>query len=376
MVYRELGKTNLKISLLSFGGMRIPRVSVKAATEVINRAYNLGINYFETSSGYGDSEHKIGIALKKLDRSKVYISTKSHPGSDKTPFELRKRLDGSLKKLQLNHVDFYQMWGVNTEEHFDTIFKKGGTLEAVRKVQKEGLIHHLGFTTHADPSLILKIMETGEFESVTIIYHIFNRKNKDILDMAEKLNMGVAIITPLSQGMLAHPTPKMQEEFAPYDARDYSLKWLADDHRITTIVSGMKTIKELETNYHSLNTFSPFDEKQKEIGINLFSKLKTRVGKEYCTECKDCLPCPKEINIPEILRLNNLMVAYEAEYYCKSRYKSVGNLGSWYPGVKANHCNDCGECEPRCPERLPIVSILHRIHDQLYTGEQGPIASH
>ncbi|MDH4128885.1 MAG: aldo/keto reductase [Spirochaetota bacterium] len=376
MEYRSLGRTGKKISLLSFGGMRLPRISVKASVEVIKKAYSLGINYFETAPGYGDSEHKIGIALKELDRKKIFISTKSHPGSDKTPAELRKRLEESLKKLQTNYIDFYQVWGLNNEEHYETVFNKNGTLKELHKALDERLIHHIGFTTHADPSLILKVMETKEFDSVTFIYHILNRKNEIVLSKAEELNMGIIIITPLSNGLLAHPTTNMSSDFSPFDVRDYSLKWLANDNRVTTITSGMKTLNELETNFKSINTFIPFTKTTADIGNNIYNKLKKRVGASYCTECNKCLPCPVNINIPELMRLNNLILGYNAEYYCKDRYKFMGNGGSWYKGVKANHCNGCGDCEPKCPDNLSIVSIIKNLHNILYTGDREQLSTH
>ncbi len=376
MQYRELGNTGKKLSLLSFGGMRIPRVSVKASIEVIKKAYQLGINFFETAPGYGNSEHKIGLALKEIDRSKVYISTKSSPESDNNPEALRKRLEQSLEKLKLNYIDFYQIWGINTEEHYDIVFKKNGVLQEARQAQKEGLIHHLGFTSHAKPPLILKTMATKEFDSVTFIYHLFNQKNHPVLAKAQELNMGTIIITPLSQGMLAHPTPIMQKDFSPYDVRDYSLKWLANDNRISTIASGMKTLKELNNNYNSIHTFKPFSQNEYDLANCLFDVMKKRSGQYYCSECGDCLPCPKNINIPELLRLNNLMTAYQTDYYCKDRYKFTGNAGHWYPGAKANHCDECNKCLPGCPEKLPITQLIKKLHEQLYTGERGPLSNH
>ncbi|HEO66375.1 MAG TPA: hypothetical protein ENI73_10985, partial [Spirochaetes bacterium] len=274
MEYRELGSSGKKVSLLSFGGMRIPRVTVGKAVEVIKKAYHLGINYFETAPGYGNSEHKIGVALRDLDRSKVYLSTKSHPGQDQKPEQLRNRLESSLKKLETDYVDFYQIWGLNTEEHYETVFKKGGTFEAVRKAQNEGLIKHTGFTSHGHPAFIQRLMETREFESLTMIYHLYHQRNKNLLALAEKLNMGVMIIAPLSNGFLAHPTPLMEEDFAPYPVRDYALQWLANDKRITSIVSGMKTFKELQNNYDSLNNFLYFDKTKTDIENKAFAKLR------------------------------------------------------------------------------------------------------
>ncbi len=376
MEYRELGSSGKKVSLLSFGGMRIPRVTVGKAVEVIKKACHLGINYFETAPGYGNSEHKIGVALRDLDRSKVYLSTKSHPGQDQKPEQLRNRLESSLKKLETDYVDFYQIWGLNTEEHYETVFKKGGTFEAVRKAQNEGLIKHIGFTSHGYPAFIQRLMETREFESLTMIYHLYHQRNKGLLDLADKLNMGVMIIAPLSNGFLAHPTPLMEEDFAPYPVRDYALQWLANDKRITSIVSGMKTFKELQNNYDSLNNFLYFDKTKTDIENKAFAKLRDRVGKDFCTECRECLPCPQGINIPELMRLNNLMRGYDAVYYCRDRYRFTGQGGSWYPGVKASHCDDCGDCEPRCPEKLPVVSIIRGLHQELYAGDRKSLATH
>ena len=99
------------------------------------------------------------------------------------------------------------------------------------------------------------------------------------------------------------------------------------------------------------------------------------LGDDYCTQCRECLPCPENINIPELLRLSNLLRAYDLVDWCKDRYKFMGNAGNWYPGVKADKCTECGECEPRCPEQLEIVRLLRALHEALYEGERGRLST-
>jgi predicted aldo/keto reductase-like oxidoreductase len=94
------------------------------------------------------------------------------------------------------------------------------------------------------------------------------------------------------------------------------------------------------------------------------------LGSDRCSQCYACLPCPVEIHIPEVLRLRNLAIAYDMNQFGQYRYRMFENAGHWFPGNKANHCTDCGDCLPRCPEHLPIPTLLRDTHQKL-NGKAG-----
>lgn len=371
MIYRNHGKSGLKVSLLGFGGMRIPSVSEDEAIRTLIKAKELGINYYETAPGYGDSEEKIGRALKHIKREDILLSTKSCIENDLTGKAMRERLNTSLKRLKTDYVDFYQMWGINSLESYHKVARKYGPLEEAVRAKDEGIIKHIGFTTHALPSEILEMMENEYFESVTFRYHALDTRCNAVLEKAEKLGLGVVAMTPLCQGMITSPSEKLKA-IVGMDVRDFNLRYIASRPQVSTIIAGMKSEKEVEENAKSINDFNWGEEDEK-----VFSRITDMLESfsEYCDFCLKCLPCPKNVNIPELLRLNNFLKVFELKDYCLDRYKLMGNGGSWYSGVKADKCNECGECIPKCPRNLPIIEILKFLHGALFVGERGRISS-
>ena len=148
MKYRRFGRTNLQMSVISCGGMRyqhkwqdvapadIPRANQENLEACIHRALDLGINHIETARGYGTSEMQLGELLPKLPRDKMIVQTKVAPHASAAEF--LKTCEASMNYLKLDHVDLFSLHGINNRETLDWAMKKGGCLEAARKLQKEG----------------------------------------------------------------------------------------------------------------------------------------------------------------------------------------------------------------------------------------------
>jgi len=372
--FRDIGRTGLRSTILGFGAMRIPDSPPDEAIATVRRAVELGINYIETSPGYGDSEVHIGQALEGVDKSDLIISTKSHVGGDKTAWAVRRKMERSLERLKVNHLRFYQMWGINNLDLFAEVTKPGGPLEGARQGRAEGLIDHIGFTTHAQPEEIITMLESGEFESVSLLHNIIDRRALPAIQRAGELGIGVVHMTPLSQGMLANPSPTLCEAYAPFTPREIALRYLASLLQTSTIIAGPKNRIELEQNVMAMEAFAGWTEQHQEAFLHAEGYY-DRLGPDYCTLCRECMPCPENVNIPELLRLNNLLVAFELESYCRDRYAFMGNGGTWFPGVKADQCTKCGICEERCPKKLRVIELLDGLHDRLYAGDRGRLSS-
>ena len=188
MEYRRFGKTEKKISVITLGGMRfkhgwddprevIPEDTLLQCKEAVEQALSMGINLIETAYGYIKSEHAYGIVLNdilKLKRDSYFLMTKGNP---KTAAETRKMVDNQLKALKTDYFDFYAWHGLNNWEQFETACKKGGPLQELLKLKKEGVIKHVGFSTHAPLEVIIKAIETDLFEFVNLHYYYFFQRN-------------------------------------------------------------------------------------------------------------------------------------------------------------------------------------------------------
>jgi len=364
MRYRRFGRTNRQFSLFSLGTMRcLSSESVFTAT--VDRALELGINHLETARGYGNSEVFLGRYLQRQGvREQVYVTTKLVPTPDRQTME--KAIAQSLERLQLNYLDCLAIHGINTREHLNWIKDPQGCMKAVFLSQEAGKIGHIGFSTHAPLEIILETINTDFFAFVNIHYYFFWQRQQPAIALARAKDMGVFIISPADKGGGLHRPPKKLEELcAPFSPLELNYRFLLSDPRITTLSVGPAIPEELETIINVCEGDQPLDAAELAVFKRLEAHLTDKLATDLCSQCYQCLPCPENINIPEVLRLRNLAVAYEMTDFGQYRYRMLENAGHWFPGRKANNCTECGDCLPRCPEKLPIPRLLFDTHELL-----------
>ncbi len=183
--------------------------------------------------------------------------------------------------------------------------------------------------------------------------------------------MGVFIISPADKGGLLYTPPATLEQLCqPFSPLELNYRFLLSDPRITTLSVGPANPEELLLPLATADQDGPLDAQEQAAIERLHSHQIEVVGSDRCSQCYACLPCPQDIHIPEVLRLRNLAVAYEMTQFGQYRYQMFENAGHWFPGKKANHCNDCGDCLPRCPEELNIPALLNNTHQRL-NGKPG-----
>lgn len=366
---RRFGKTEMNLSVFSFGTMHYLE-SEENAVATTFKAVELGINHLETAKGYGRSEQFIGAAFKAglhTQRDRLYVTTKISPTKDADT--MRRYIEQSLQKMNLDYIDNFDIHGINTWEHIELIKNPHGCMQAVQEAVEQKLIRHVGFSTHGPLDVILAAINTDLFESVNLHYYYFWQRNEPAVQLAYEKDMGVFIISPSDKGgMLYTPSDKLKQLCYPYTPIQLNDRFLLADPRVHTLSLGAANPNQFADHQLAWDHDEPLTELEKSLLQRLDNQY-LDLGSDRCSQCYECLPCPENINIPEVLRLRNLAVAFEMEEFGKYRYKMFENAGDWFPGTKGNKCTDCGDCLPRCPEQLDIPKLLRDTHNRLYTQE-------
>ena len=356
MERRRLGKTDIDLPAVGFGGMRLTRISQDEATAAVRRAIELDVNFFETSRWYGDSEIKLGVALEGL-REKAIISTKS---SKRDGPSMRRELEESLKRLKTDYLDLYHMWFVNDMASFRALMKKGGALEEAKKAREEGLVRRIGITGHAKNEEMIEFCRSSEFVSITVYYNAHDVKVEPVVEEAARLGMGVIAMGPLKGGFLASPSERLSF-LARRPARTQAqgaVRWLISDERVTSAIVGFQSAAQVEeaVEAEKMPRMTPEGRAGIVRSFDAFEKLKEGV----CSSCEYCKDCPEGVPISQILGLHVQARVYGVRGFAREQYSRLK--------VKADACEDCGECLEKCPQKLDIPKLLEEAHAELSSG--------
>ncbi len=336
------------------------------AIQTIQAAIAAGINHIETAQNYGQSEVYLGKAFQQLSipRSHLYLTTKLLPTPDAET--MQQGIATSLARLQTDYIDCLAIHGINTWEHLDWMTRPNGCLAAIQRAMEKKQIHHLGFSTHGSLELILACLETQLFEFINLHYYYFFQRHLPAIAGAAQNDLGVFIISPVDKGgQLYAPSSLLTELCQPSSPVAFNYRFLLSDPRITTLSLGVANPKELEQALQVADRTEPPSPEEMAIADRLQQQQLQALGTDRCAQCYQCLPCPEDIHIPEVLRLRNLAVAYEMTAFSQYRYRMFENAGHWFPGRRGDRCTDCGDCLPRCPENLDIPTLLRDTHERL-----------
>lgn len=366
MQYRPFGKTGIEISRLGFGAMRLPQKDQNGemvfdheeSIRIIQRAFELGVNYIDTAPYYCNKESEIivGKALKGW-RERVYLSTKN-PIEDDSGVHYRERLESSLKKLDTGWIDFYHMWGISWDTYTQKIDVKDGPLAQALQAKEEGLIRHLSFSFHDKPEAMRHLIDTGHFETVLCQYNMLDRSNEDSIAYAQEKGLGVVVMGPVGGGRLGAPSEVIRN-LIPGGARsnaELALRFVYSNPNITCALSGMGNLDMVEENARVASNQAALSADEV-LAITAAMEQNKRLAELYCTGCSYCMPCPQEVNIPLNFQLMNYHRVYGLTEYARQEYQKIGT-NPWMKGKRADACIECGECEEKCPQKLQIREQL------------------
>ena len=364
MIYRKYGSTNIEVSAIGFGGMRFnDENDIDMCASLVKAAYDNGINYFDTAPAYERSEEIFGVALKEMkktsDKKPFYIATKT---LKQEPGEVRKDFETSLKRMDLDYIDFHHVWCVMTLDDFNNR-KTKGVLAEFEKLKDQGLVKHICVSTHMTGPDVEKMLTDYSFDGVLLGYSAMNFAYRDAgLDAAAKLNRAITVMNPLGGGVI--PKNPNLFEFLKTDpdqsAVEAALGFLLNDPRITIALVGLSDHDQLAEALSAVEKFKPISD---ETIQKMRSGLRDSFN-ELCTACRYCEDkCPENIPIPKMMDAFNRYMLDKDLKLMIDLLQFGWNLPPKSPIYQA--CSACGRCELACTQKLPIIDRIAQIREKM-----------
>ena len=322
----RLGKTNMMVSKVGFGGIPIQRLNEEEAVAVVKRCLELGVTFLDTANAYSTSEGRIGQAISG-QRERLIIATKSQARNREG---IEQHLKLSLERLG-GYIDLYQFHGVSNFENLDMVLEPNGPMAAVEEAQKAGLVRHIGITSH-QIDVAKKAVESDRFETIMFPFNfIAYQEGSELLALAREHDVGFIAMKPLAGGMLDNAT--------------LAFKYLFQFPDVVAI-PGIEKTSEIEEIVQLLN--EPWG--MTEAEQNEMQQLREELGSRFCHRCDYCQPCTEEITISTVLTIASFAKRLPTERLFAVQFTELMD--------RAANCTECGECEERCPYHLPIREMI------------------
>ncbi len=373
---------------LGLGTSRFPvsgpndTAGIEKSVNIVLRALNAGVNYIDTGHNYsaGMAPRILKEAFQQTDRP-FDTTVKVQYGEDLTADDARRRVEQHLKAMGLEKAEYFVSWSIWSWQDFQHITEKGGIYDGALKLQKEGIIKHICCSLHAPPEDMIRIIESGAFEGITVSYSLLNATSMDpVLQAAQKRKIGVAVMNPLGGGLIAQNRSYFSFACGEGDHANTvhaALRFVKAHPAVDIVLGGVNSEEELAD---SLDLFSAHDPELPEIRRKrVMAKVSDLKG--FCTGCKYCVGCPKGIPTHSLMQARNaLLFAPTASYNRQEPEELLYNLQifrklyydeDWLPDSAENPCVQCGKCEKACTQNLSIIQgvadIYHRAEQTGYT---------
>ena len=390
MKHRRFGKTEIHMPVLSCGGMRYqqawqdidPKDLDASAQEnleaTIRCAVGHGINHIETARGYGSSEYQLGFVLPTFPRDQLIVQTKISPQESEDKF--LETFDQCMTYLQLDYIDLLSIHGINNQELLDQTLT-GGSLRACRRLQEEGRVRHVGFSTHGPTEVIVTAIGTDEFSYVNLHWYYFDQRNLPAVLAARERDMGVFIISPSDKGgQLFSPPGKLKDLCAPLTPMGFNDLFCLSQPEVHTLSIGASRPSDFDAHLDIMGLIDDADRHTAPVQQQLHDALSTQFDEDWAQHWHEGLPLIIDsdglIPVYHVVRMFNLAKAYDMVAFGKYRYNLLNNGGHWFPGEKLS-----GVKLDRIPkllegyrfaERIPaILSDAHSLFNEEDTARLG-----
>jgi len=371
MQYRPFGKDGWKVSALGFGAMRLPGnaagngVDVDLSVRLIRHGIDKGINYVDTAYFYhdGQSEGIVAQALRDGYRERVRIATKSPGHLITTVDDFDRILEEQLQRLETECIDYYLFHGIGAKglEQIRALH----LFDRIERARADGKIGHIGFSFHDNNDAFKSIVDSydgWEFCQIQFNYmDITNQAGLAGLQYAAARGIPVIVMEPLLGGRLTKPPKEAADLFSAtalsWTAAAWSLRWIWNHPEVATILSGMNSFEQLDENLATAEDALPGSltaEQCATIDAARAALMKRTVIP--CTGCRYCMPCPQGVEIPWNLEQYNAGGIYDDWGAPRFVYSVFMNETQ-----RASACIGCGECDSRCPQKIPVSEWMPKI---------------
>ena len=359
---------DIEISRLGLGNMRLPvktplkreanpMIDYVKGQELVDLAYENGVNYFDTAYMYhaGKSEKFIGKALKKYPRDSYYLADKLPIFMCPKQSDIEKIFNKQLSRCDVDYFDFYLLHSLDGKNWAKC--KKFGAVDFVEQKRKEGKVKYFGFSFHGTVDDLKEIVAAHDWDFAQIQLNYLDWKNQRADEQYQILTdagIPVIVMEPVRGGKLANPPKNVKELFDKYgENRSYAswaMRFVASHENIFTILSGMNSCEQMLDNINTLTNFTPMDE----VELNICANAAALLNKNDvipCTGCDYCAGCPKNIQISTVFNIYNKYKNGEADGdYCAAEYAKLP--------AKASECIECGKCKAHCPQQIDIPKMM------------------
>lgn len=409
MTFRTNPLTGDKVSLLGYGMMRLPTKvdnSDEFDQDMINKqvdyAIEHGLNYFDTSPVYcqGKSERCTGIALSRHKRSEYFVATKLS-NFNRDFWSREKSIEmyhNSLKELQVDYIDYYLLHAVGgSMEEFNGRYVDNGIMEFLMAERQAGRIRNLGFSFHGRKSIFDEVLSRHEqyhwdFCQIELNYldwdfaNEINSGNVDasyLYDELQKRNIPAVIMEPLLGGRLVtlpqYLMMELKQKAPSRSVASWAFRYAGTPKGVLTVLSGMTYMEHLKDNLLSYSPLQPLTEKEMNYLHGEIARKIVGLENIPCNDCKYCMPCPYGIDIPAVFVHYNkcknegsLPMGSGDPEYRKQRRQYLISLDRAVPRDRQpDHCIQCGQCEPHCPQGIRIPRELAKIDQMIEEMKQN-----